>query len=161
MQQAIKPDSELEAAYRRTHFEVTLPGGELLTLRVDEANPTLRDIHERCGVSCSAFLTGWNPRSVPQPAALNEAANQELQQQLSALGLECWPGRGHDPSGDWPVEVSVFVPGLELAAACRHGRHFGQNAIVHAGQDAVPRLVWLQSPRPASPRPASPRPASS
>lgn len=147
MQQALESDTTLDAAYRRTHYEVTLPGDELLTLRVDIANPALKVIHERCGVSCSAFLTAWNPRSVPQTAALNAAANAELRQRLSARGLESWPGRGHDPHGKWEAEESLFVPGLELDAARFHGRHFGQNAILHAVQDAVPRLVWLETPR--------------
>jgi hypothetical protein len=147
MQQSIEADAALDAAYRRTHYEVPLPGGELLVLRVDVASPALRLIHERCGVSCSAFLTAWNPRSERRSAEQNAMANQELEQRLVASGFECWPGRGHDPSGDWPAEASVFVPGLGLEAACLHGRHFGQNAILHAGDDAVPRLVWLQAPR--------------
>jgi hypothetical protein len=147
MQQAIDADRELESAYRRTHYEVQQPGGALLLLRVDVASPALQAIHERSDVTCSAFLTAWNPRSVQQSGALNAAANQELQQRLIESGLECWPGRGRDPRGEWPPEESLFVPGLELAAACLHGRHFGQNAIVHAAQDAVPRLVWLQGPR--------------
>ncbi len=147
MQQAVEPDSALEAAYRGTHYEVQLPDGERLTLRVEVVSPALRLIHERCGVTCSAFLTAWNPHSVPQSAALNAAANQQLQQRLAAQGLDCWPGRGRDPHGKWPPEASLFVPGLELASACFHGRHFGQNAILHAGEDAMPRLVWLQPPR--------------
>ena len=147
MQQAVESDSTLDAAYRRTHYEVPLPGGELLVLRVDEASAALRAIHERCGVSCSAFLTAWNPRSEQRSAEQNATANQELQQRLAALGLECLPGRGRDPRGDWEPEESLFVPGLELDAACLHGRHYGQNAILHAGEDAVPRLVWLQPPQ--------------
>ena len=147
MQQAVEADAALDAAYRRTHYEVPLPGGELLVLRVDVASPALFAIHERCGVSCSAFLTAWNPRSERSSAEHNATANRELQQRLAALGLECWTGRGHDPGSDWPPEESLFVPGLGLEAACAHGRHFGQNAILHAGEDAVPRLVWLQAPR--------------
>jgi hypothetical protein len=147
MQQAVEADTELEAAYRRTHYEVQLPDGELLALRIDVPSPALQLIHERCGVACSAFLTAWNPRSVPQSAEQNACANQQLQQRLAGLGLPCWPGRGRDPRGEWPQEESLFVPGLELAAACLQGRHFGQNAIVHAGEDAVPRLVWLQQAR--------------
>jgi hypothetical protein len=152
MQLPVEVDADLDAAYRRTHYEVALPGSDLLVLRVEVASPALQLVHERCGVTCSAFLTAWNPRSVPQAAEFNAAANRELQQRLAALGLDCWPGRGRDPRGEWPPEESLFVPGLELAAACLHGRDFGQNAIVHAGPDAVPRLVWLQPPRSASPR---------
>jgi hypothetical protein len=144
MQQPVESVAALEAAYRRTHYEVQQPGGELLLLRIDEPSFALRGVHERSGVTCSAFLTAWNPRSVPQPAEQNAAANRALQQQLATLGFECWPGLGRDPSGAWPPEESLFVPGLGLAAASDHGRHYGQNAIVHAAQDAVPQLIWLQ-----------------
>jgi hypothetical protein len=147
MQQDIESDTSLDAAYRRTHYEVQQPGGELLTLRVDIASPALQAIHERCGVSCSAFLTAWNPRSAQQSAALNATANQELRQRLTAMGLECWPGYGRDPRDEWQAEESLFVPGLGLDAACLHGRYYGQNAILHAAADAVPRLVWLEPSR--------------
>ena len=145
MQLAIEGDAGLDAAYRRTHYEITLPGGEPLVLRVDVANPALQLIHASCRVGCSAFLTAWNPRSLQRPAALNAAANAELRARLGAQGLECWPGRGRDPDNAWPAEESLFVPGLELQAACALARHYGQNAIVHAAEDAVPRLVWVDA----------------
>jgi len=157
MQQAVESDALLDAAYRRTHYEVTLPEGGLLTLRVDIASAALQVIHERCGVSCSAFVTAWNPRSEQQPAALNAAANEELRRRLRAQGLESWPGRGRDPHGKWEAEESLFVPGLELDAACAHARQYGQNAILHAAADAVPRLTWLRPSPGVAPRRALPR----
>ncbi|MDE2220069.1 MAG: DUF3293 domain-containing protein [Gammaproteobacteria bacterium] len=147
MQQARAQAAELEAAYRRTHYEIQVPGGELVTLRVDAASAALQRVHARCGVSCSAFLTAWNPRSAQQSRALNASANEALRARLAALGLDCWPGLGRDPRGAWPAEESLFVPGLELAAASFHARHFGQNALLHAAADAVPRLVWLLEER--------------
>ncbi len=142
MQQPKPPDAMLATAYNATHYEVRAPGG-LLLLLLDRPNPQLRAVHEQFGVSCSAFLTAWNPRSVPTPAAQNEAALWQLQQQIAALGLVCWSGSGRDPSGKWAAEESLFVPGLELTRASELGRRFDQHAIVHAQNDAVPRLVWL------------------
>ena len=142
MQQPKPPDAALAAAYNATHYEVRTPDG-LLLLLLDRPNPQLRAVHEQLGVRCSAFLTAWNPRSVPTPAAQNEAALAQLQQQIAALGLVCWPGSGRDPSGHWAAEESLFVPGLELTRARSLGRQFDQHAIVHAQDDAVPRLVWL------------------
>ena len=141
MQQAA-PDPALEAAYRRTRYEVLAPEG-LLLLQLDVHNPGLLTVHERLGVRCSAFLTAWNPRSMPQPPAQNAAALKRMQRVLAGLGLECWPGWGRDPTGAWPAEESLFVPGLALAVAQRLGREFDQHAIVHALHDAVPRLLWL------------------
>jgi hypothetical protein len=39
----------------------------------------------------------------------------------------------------------VLVLALPLAAALDVARDFGQNAILHAAADAVPRLVWVSA----------------
>ncbi|WP_366510990.1 DUF3293 domain-containing protein [Yoonia sp.] len=46
-----------------------------------------------------------------------------------------------DPSGEWPREESVLVPGISLERAKSLDVEFGQNAIVWAGYDAVPHLI--------------------
>ena len=53
-------------------------------------------------------------------------------------------GAGRDLAGTWPEESSFVVLGLDLDAARALGREFSQNAIVWAGNDAVPRLVLLR-----------------
>jgi hypothetical protein len=142
MQQAKTPDAALAAAYNATLYEVHAPDG-LLLLRLDVFNPQLKSVHDELRVDTSAFLTAWNPRSVPTPAAENAAALERMRREIANLGLLSWPGWGRDPSGKWPAEQSLFVPGLDLARATELGRQFDQHAIVHTQHDAVPRLVWL------------------
>jgi hypothetical protein len=142
MQQGNSPDAALAAAYNATHYEVHSPDG-LMVLRLDVLNPALQVVHEQLSVRCSAFLTAWNPRSVPTPAAENAAALERMRLRVAALGLVCWTGWGRDPTGHWPAEESLFVPGLDQARAEQLGRAFDQHAIVHARYDAVPRLIWL------------------
>ncbi|HEX9472661.1 MAG TPA: DUF3293 domain-containing protein [Steroidobacteraceae bacterium] len=134
--------SQLEAAYRRTHYEVQTPAGPML-LRIDEHCPQLQLVHAGLGVSESAFLTAWNPHSVPQCAPRNAVAQARLDQRLAALGLTIWPGWGRDPEGSWPAEQSYFVAGLDRDTAAGLAREFGQHAFVHAAADAIPRLVWV------------------
>ena len=142
MQQANAPDAALIAAYKATHYEVHAPEG-LLQLQVDVPNARLRALHEKLRVNCSAFLTAWNPRSVPTPEAKNAAALDRMRAGIASLGFAMWPGWGRDPSGTWAAEESLFVPGLELASASRLARDFDQHAIVHALEDAIPRLILL------------------
>ena len=71
-------------------------------------------------------------------------AQQQLLRQLSLEGFPALNALGIDPSGDWPGEESVFVPGLSLDRAKLLGSKFGQNAIVWVGPDAVPQLVLLR-----------------
>ena len=62
---------------------------------------------------------------------------------LRAAGHEVLEGWGRDPTGAWPAERSVLVLGLGEEHARRLAAAFGQHALLHAGADAVPRLVWI------------------
>src|SRR5258708_13686666 len=117
--------SQLEAAYRRTHYEVQTPAGPML-LRIDEHCPQLQLVHAGLGVSESAFLTAWNPHSVPQCAPRNAVAQARLDQRLAALGLTIWPGWGRDPAGSGPPQRTSFVAGLDPAPAPGPARPFAQ-----------------------------------
>ncbi|HKC17214.1 MAG TPA: DUF3293 domain-containing protein [Steroidobacteraceae bacterium] len=135
--------AQLEAAYRRTDYEVQTPDGPML-LRIDEHCPRLQGVHAKLGVTESVFLTAWNPQSVPQCAPRNAVAQAHLDQRLAALKLTILPGWGRDPQGSWPAEQSLFVAGLDRDTATGLAKEFGQHAFVHAGADAIPRLVWVQ-----------------
>jgi len=136
--------AQLDAAYRRTVYEVQAPDGPML-LRIDEHCPRLQAVHAELGVSESVFLTAWNPQSVPQCAPRNAVAQARLDQRLAGLEVTIWPGWGRDPEGKWPAEQSYFVAGLDREAAADLAREFDQHAFVHAAADAIPRLVWVQS----------------
>jgi hypothetical protein len=134
--------AQLEAAYRRTIYEVQAPDG-LMLLRIDEPSPRLQQVHAGLGVGESVFMTAWNPHSVPQCAPRNAVAQARLDVRLAALGLTVWPGRGRDPEDRWPAEQSLFIAGLAREAAAQLAAEFEQHAFVHAALDAVPRLVWV------------------
>jgi len=134
--------SSLLEAYRGTEFRVADRGWSFV-LRVDQASPVLAACHEAFGVTRSAYLTAWNPRSEPQTCEVNAAAQAQLEADLAELGLPFLRGEGVDPTGAWPSEASVLVLGIAEENARRLGRRHGQDAIVVAGRDAVARLVML------------------
>lgn len=133
-------DADLLAAYRRTEYRVDDQGYRFV-LRVDERSSPLRACHVAFGVTCSTFITAWNPRSAPTPHDVNEVAMARLEQELTSAGLRWLRGEGIDPAGDWPGEPSLLVLGLEETNAVALARRFEQNAVVCAKADAVPRLV--------------------
>lgn len=133
----------LLAAYRATHYTAG-EGGERLVLRVDEPSPALRAAYARLGAREAAYLTACNPLSLPFPPEENARRMRALEEALDALGHPRLSGRGEDPAGTWPGEPSWLVFGLSLADARGLGERFGQNALLHAGADAVPRLVLLR-----------------
>jgi Protein of unknown function (DUF3293) len=134
--------AQLEAAYRRTVYEVQTPTGAML-LRIDQHCPRLQAVHAELGVGESVFMTAWNPQSVPQCAARNAVAQARLDQRLALLNLKTWPGWARDPEESWPAEQSLFIAGLDRVTAGKLAAEFAQHAFVHAAMDAVPRLVWV------------------
>lgn len=134
--------AELVAAYENTDFRVLEP--REFTLRIGVASEELRVVYAELGVSTAAYLTAWNPLSEEASREANESAQAVLAQKLALGGFATWNGLGIDPSGDWPGEDSIFVPGIDLATAKSLGREFQQNAIVWIGLDAVPQLVLLR-----------------
>ena len=133
---------QLEAAYRATDYVVEAVGGAF-TLRIDEPSAALALLHAARGVRHSAYLSAWNLGSVARVTADNEAAHARLLAALATAGCAAIEGWGRDPGGEWPAERSLLVPGLAPYAALALAREFGQNAFLHAGEDAVPRLVWV------------------
>jgi hypothetical protein len=131
----------LESLYRATDYLVEAPVGAFV-LRIDAPSAALAALHARHGVRCSAFLSACNPASELRDAAENAAAHARLLAALRAAGHVGIEGWGRDPTGAWPAERSVLVPGLPLSGALALARRFGQSAFLHAGADAVPRLQW-------------------
>ena len=134
--------NDLIMAYETTDFRVLEP--REFTLRVGQHSTELHELYAELVVTCAGYLTAWNPFSKEASELENEYAQRQLLRQLSLEGFPALNALGIDPSGDWPGEESVFVPGLSLDRAKLLGSEFGQNAIVWAGPDAVPQLVVLR-----------------
>ena len=132
--------ADLLDAYRRTEYRVS-DGGFAFTIRVDESSDALRTCHAAFGVDCSTYITAWNPRSQPTSRAVNEAAMERLDGAIAARGWFVLHGIGVDPAGTWAGEPSFLVLGLDARDGVALAREFGQNAIICAAADAIPRLV--------------------
>jgi hypothetical protein len=119
-------------------------GPQPFAMQVDVPCPALARLHRASGVRCSAFLTAHNPRSEPTTAAMNRAAQARLRRHLRGAGLAWRAGFARDPAGAWPDEPSLLVLGLPRNDAEALARAFGQNALLWAGADALPRLVLVR-----------------
>lgn len=133
---------DLIKAYENTDFCVLEPNR--FTLRIGKQSSELAELYVEMGVHSAGFLTAWNPHSAEASAEDNANAQRSLFRLLSSEGYPTLKAFGVDPSGEWPGEESVFVPGLDLERAKSLGVEFGQNAIVWAGPDTVPQLVLLR-----------------
>ena len=134
--------ADLIKAYESTDFRVLEP--QAFTMRVGRYSPELQALYADLRVSSAGYLTAWNPFSAETSEEGNRKAQRHLLRQLSVEGFPTMNALGIDPSGDWPGEESIFVPGLDLERAKTLGAEFGQNAVVWADADAVPQLVLLR-----------------
>ncbi len=133
--------TDLVALYRRAHYCVPFQGSETI-LRIDVRSEMLLKIHRLRGVSCSAYITAWNPGGRALPLAENIARHHRLLSTLRSAGFAWQEGEGRSPEGDWR-ETSVLVLGMNEAQARGIGSDFEQNAIVWSGADVTPRLLLL------------------
>ena len=135
-------DRRLLDAYLSTEFSVEEVPNPFL-LRVGSCSSALLALHAECGVTCSAFLTAYNPGSRPHSDDWNRAAQERVEAELTQGGFALRRGMGRDPSGAWPGEPSVLALGIPRDEAERIGRRYGQNAILWSDVDAVPQLLVL------------------
>jgi hypothetical protein len=135
--------AELIDQYRRTEYHVDAPGAPFM-IRVEQPSPDLAALLARENVSSAAFMTAYNPYSRKATDEENRAANARLRRELDEAEFEVLPARAVNPLGDWPVEHSFLIVGMERALAEEFGRRYQQNAIVFAAADSLPRLVLLR-----------------
>ncbi len=130
-------------AYFNAHYRVTGAGKEFV-LRPKRKSQDLAEMMQSLGVESAAFLTAYNPFSVVIKEPQNVRANKALAVDLKKTGLKFFNGSGEDPSGNWKVEASFLVLGMTEEAAKAMGVKYYQNAVIWAGQDAVPRVILLR-----------------
>ena len=134
---------ELIAAYRATDYAAKLPDDQV-TLRVDTPCPALAAYLAQVGAETAGVITAYNPYSEPCEAEENRTAHTALKETLKAMGLATLPCDGSDPSGHWPTEHGLLVPGIGKAALRGLATVFGQNAVLWIEADGVPRLELLR-----------------
>ena len=131
---------ELIAAYAATHFWVD--ASPPVCIKVGEQSAGLQALLARFGTDSGFFITAHNPYSERASDADNAAANEALQQQLSALNSPALAANGKASVGDWPAEPGFFVCGLSQAQALALGQQFRQYAIVWCSLDRAPELLF-------------------
>ncbi|MDC8787109.1 DUF3293 domain-containing protein [Roseateles koreensis] len=135
-------EPETRRAYEETEYRVI--GESPFVLRIGVASQELATVQVATGVLSSAFVTACNPFGAVLTDEENSRRQVELAQELKTRSLSFIEGVGQHPNNNWPGESSYLVLGLNLEAARTLGHRLEQNAIVWAGDDAVPQLVLLK-----------------
>ena len=134
-------DDVQRTAFRRTHYRIDAPGGELL-LKVDEPNRKLADLLRNHRATCAANLTACNPQGQLQDDVANRKAQEQLRHELVAAGYFLLTGRNEDPLGLWPVEESFLVLAISRPAARSIAAQCNQLAFLWMdATSSTPRLI--------------------
>ena len=136
-------DDALTAAYRRTRFCVDTEQVRLV-IRVGEVCPALDALLRATGCRTWAYITAFNPGSVPSGKSENDARQRELEDTVRRLGHPVLYGEGIGDDGMWPPEPSMLVLGIEREAAVELGRRFDQRAIVCGKHGGLAALVLCE-----------------
>ena len=134
-------DAATLASYRAARY-VVQAGPTELTLALDAPNPGLSDLMRTRGATSACFVTAYNPYSQERTPAQNEAANAVLREWLEGQGWPILEGAGCCGDDDWDAELSVLAFGPDAEDARAMCVKFNQNAVVFAGADAVPVLLF-------------------
>ena len=133
-------DATFLAAYSNTDYYADTAIGRI-KLRSGEYSQELDDLQKSRGVTSSAFITAWNPRSIPTDESENVVAQKALYEDICAMGLDCISGIGKIPRA-WAGERSFLGLGLSEVDSLNLGKKYGQNAVLFAGPQAIPYLVF-------------------
>ena len=132
---------QLRAAYESARYVVFGDRGPVL--RIGAPCPELDALLEDADAEAAAFLTAFNPGSVPRSGRENDLAFSELTALLDQSPYTCFPGEANDPADEWPHEPSILAVGIPRGEAEALGRRFGQLAIVYIRKGGPAELVVL------------------
>ena len=85
-----------------------------IVLTIGKRSERLATLFAGSGVTCGAFLTGYNPRGTVQSDKANDQVHAQLAAKLRKLGIQPIEGSGSEKGTDWTSEKSYFALGLTL-----------------------------------------------
>lgn len=135
----------LDIAYQATTY-VAYDGDERIEIRVRASNsPALHHLLKAHDAEWWAYITAWNPGSVPTPADENAAAQERLRELLRGEGIPFFEGMS-EPDDGTPGEGSLLAL-IDRERALEIGRQFGQSAIVVGSYGWRSWLLWCDRDR--------------
>jgi hypothetical protein len=128
----------LIALYRESRYDVEMPRGGPVTLRVGAIAPAA--VKRWIGQDRIAFyMTACNPRSTSLTKEENEIRLEALRAEIRARGCRWLEGAGHIPGEAWREEC-LLVSGIDEGEADALARRHDQNSIVVVPTEATVTL---------------------
>jgi hypothetical protein len=136
------PHNQLLAACLRTSYQIELPDGATLTIRIGAHSPALDTLLMQYQARTFAYLTADNPRSTALDVQTNRERYARLLADIRQLGLPYLPGIATSDEFLWEPERCLFVPELSIADLRALGAKYQQDVAVVGQRGAAPHLFF-------------------
>jgi hypothetical protein len=136
--------SELFDAYWQTSFQSDVDGRPLV-IHPAGLCPDLDEMLKAKDYRSWAFVTAFNPASVPATDEENRRAQGQLHKEIQNNGWQFYPGIGQPGDARWTGEPSFLVLGISRHKAMQLGTKFGQLAVVFGEPDSRAELLLCPS----------------
>jgi hypothetical protein len=133
-------NESLITAYKETNYSVESFKNHL---KIGIKNLDLQDLYIKNNITCSSYITAYNPFS--KKSSLNENIDRNKQLLKDCIEYEHLQGEGKHPSNEWPGEPSFLFLGMDLETAKTIGKKYEQNTILWIDRDAIPQLIILRT----------------
>ena len=143
-QNQLTPQPKLKDAYLNTSYwiEETI---KPFKIRVGKSNPQLETLLAEYKAATWAYISAFNPRSIPITYEENERRHDELHCVAQGFGYPTLSGHGVGDDGVWPPEKSLLIIGIGRDDALALGRRFEQSAIVFGERGGIPDLIMIDA----------------
>ena len=132
--------NELKQAYLNTNYTIIKNSifKEELTLHINKVTNLKNALPE---LKEWAFITAWNPNSIPLTTEENKQRNAYLLDDIRSKGYASHLGRGSSEDGNWS-EDSFFIENISKEEALFYALKYEQCAFVYGKANQVSELIW-------------------
>jgi len=110
-------------------------------IKLDELNPVIDALLKDIDIKEWGFITGFNPQSIPHCKEENNSFNENLFNDLE--GYKLLEGEGGDVSGEWGIENSFLVLGINKNDLIKLGKEYDQKAVIYGEIGKKAELLFI------------------
>lgn len=132
-------DQRLLQAYVRTIYRVENPP---IDIKIGMPHQELDILLQKYQSKNWAFISAWNPGSLPLSKEENELRHQALLNKIQTANYPYFEGEGIGEDEYWAPEKSLLILGISKVEALKIGKYFDQNAIVFGQFQQAAQLLF-------------------
>ena len=110
-------------------------------IKINDVNPLIDKLFNDLKIKEWAFITAFNPQSIPLCKEENKSLNENLFNDLKAYKVML--GESGDLNNNWEKEKSYLVLGIELSEAIKLAKKYNQRAILYGKLNNKSELIFI------------------